>query len=1058
MRQTKRTPTPPTAEERDGIARTYSYMLDGTIVSLTRAALKDIAIHRRDAVSASRHERRRMAAILRDDRLQARINKAIQRKLDRVERRFPPKKIRVRVEPHNRKEHRRKARKIPSKSIVPLPSYQAPILDRQGRRAIVMMIDYDGAKRHSFGITGRRIVYMSDAEHCELDPLGRSIFFSNMGGDLDEILMGADVLELTQRESRADAKTNVNIIIQLPHDVPQDARLAILKAVAHELFGRHGLPYAAALHRPDPDGDQRNFHGHICGSWRPMMRTESYGWEIAQDYRADLDGAEYWRHARRRVAEIMTATVDRAGIERHYTHLSNAERGLVHKPQKKLDKRKTRTAREGKFVADVEANRRTMDANVRLERTLEMKREARRKRALKHRLAALAKVELAVRSPLDLRPVAGVRGDADNASIAIVSGVMSRKPGSSLRGVAAPKEGLPGSTIAPVEVAQIAAKTPIEKVEMRLEEGPDARLTTSIEGNIDPGPKMSLSAVLSSVADTFPAIDTAAPASSPPPALALVWPSSNPTTNLKPVAPMPPAPASLRPVIGATDRDIVLRPMAAIAPSVNALGISKVSLVSPTIQTPPILRRIEAPQDYSPVTAPVASPTVENWPSIRPIAPVSVTAQSLPGLRHVRPVKPFSDPGVQLQPVMAPGPHPTPDLRPVELPQAREMPIIRAVSPQRAHSPVIAPVVAPTINEWPSIRPVAPVSATAQSLLGLRHIRPVKPYSDPGVRLQPVRAPGSHPSPDLRPVELPQAKKMPVIRAVTPPREWAGIKLVSSVSVPVQTAKPGLPVGLTSVDPPSEARTNSELVAKMRDVGERLGRIAREISAKRGQGAPVPQLAGRNEAASAARDLPPSSDTNDTLASEIEIARAFVARVKDKAIHVGITEQGLILPQPIYWRGNRLTLRGLSDPSVQAELFQMEQRQAAFKQHIHPILGEVATAKMLVKGNAAIIDALPEKEREGARPWSTTGLWSNLLRRVIEEGEERSRRDLRRWKSARDKADGSQFALAARAAKQVGKWPLDLDADDWRALREAADRHHANLAAQQARAHAQGIV
>lgn len=77
MRQTKSTPTLPTADQRDGIARTYSYTLDGTIVSLTRVAVKDIAIHRRDAVSASRHERRRMAAILRDDRLQARINKAI---------------------------------------------------------------------------------------------------------------------------------------------------------------------------------------------------------------------------------------------------------------------------------------------------------------------------------------------------------------------------------------------------------------------------------------------------------------------------------------------------------------------------------------------------------------------------------------------------------------------------------------------------------------------------------------------------------------------------------------------------------------------------------------------------------------------------------------------------------------------------------------------------------------------------------------------------------------------------------------------------------------------
>ena len=120
-------------------------------------------------------------------------------------------------------------------------------------------------------------------------------------------------------------------------------------------------------------------------------------------------------------------------------------------------------------------------------------------------------------------------------------------------------------------------------------------------------------------------------------------------------------------------------------------------------------------------------------------------------------------------------------------------------------------------------------------------------------------------------------------------------------------------------------------------------------------------MAGRNKEASATRDLSLAGDTDDTLASEIETARAFVARVKDKAIHVGITEQGLVLPQPIYWRGNRLTLRGLSGPGVQAELVRMEQRQAAFMRHVHPILREVVTAKMLVRGNAAIIDALPVK-------------------------------------------------------------------------------------------------
>src|SRR5690606_31975190 len=96
---------------------------------------------------------------------------------------------------------------------------------------------------------------------------------------------------------------------------------------------------------------------------------------------------------------------------------------------------------------------------------------------------------------------------------------------------------------------------------------------------------------------------------------------------------------------------------------------------------------------------------------------------------------------------------------------------------------------------------------------------------------------------------------------------------------------------------------------------------------------------------------------------EIQVARDFVARVRDKTIHVGADEDGLILPQPVYWSGNRLTKRGLSDPQVQAELVRMERRQADFMRHIHPILRETVTAELLAKGSPAIIEKLPEEER-----------------------------------------------------------------------------------------------
>ncbi|GMN04419.1 MobA/MobL family protein [Erythrobacter sp. MTPC3] len=752
MRQTKKTPTPPTAAERDGLARTYSYTLDGTVLSLTSAALKQITIHRRDASSASRRERRRMASILRDDKLQARINKAIQRQLDKVERRAPPKKVRVRVELQHRRRYRRKQRKIASRSVVPLPAYKGPILDRQGRRGLVMTVEYDGAKKHSFGIFGRRVIYISDPEHCELDAFGRPIFTSNMGADLDEILMGADLVELAQRESRADAKSNVNLIIQLPHDVSQEVRVAIMKAVACELFGRHGLPYAAALHRPDPDGDQRNYHAHICGGWRPMTRVAPYQWDIAEDYRSDLDGAEYWRHARRRVAEIMTSTLERSGTERHYTHLSNAERGLVHKPQKKLDKRKTRTAREGEFVADVEANRRTMAANIALENAIETKRKQRRERARRRALAAFARVEIAVKQPVDLRPVAPAARSLDAASIGSVD---AYSPGAkrSVTTVQRPRDRSP--TIAKVATAEaspfavivsqrIVAPLPGNAQHVRPIR-PDSAGAISVSAKnirtVSSSPFTRAAAAIHSVGplpspgsvSIHPITPKAVPQTlAAAPELRPVSTGSAPAVDLRRVESRQPIAASLRPVAPASSLSVTLRPVAVASPEMTIPRLAKVSLNWPPSPNPPTLRGDTTTPVRTPVIKQVAALTEREWPALRsvaagPMAPRTVAAEKVVSTPLAM-VGGQSDARVLLRRVAAARSlERGPVCSRVELSRPGDDPVICGVSPAPG-MPAIRPV------------PVQSKDRNAGSAITLRPVAPVVPKIFDSTSVETIRA------------------------------------------------------------------------------------------------------------------------------------------------------------------------------------------------------------------------------------------------------------------------------------------------------------------------------
>lgn len=368
-------------------------------------------------------------------------------------------------------------------------------------------------------------------------------------------------------------------------------------------------------------------------------------------------------------------------------------------------------------------------------------------------------------------------------------------------------------------------------------------------------------------------------------------------------------------------------------------------------------------------------------PSPRPgLAPVSTTSNPTIKLGPIatvplpraplRPVDEAADTNVTLRPVAvnipqadAPG---SLKLATVNFPIPKP-PTLRRVEVTRSRQPVLAPVAVPSVKDRPSLRPVASSSATNKSSAGLLPLQPVKLVPDLKIRLHAVGIPGLGKDHALRRVEPPQARERTSIRPVSPPPERP---VIEPVSLPTGAWNARPFTTLRPVDPPRQACIDPALVEAMRAFGERLERIAREVSAKRGQGAQASQLSHKGEAVPAARDLPPAGNANDALKGEIEAARAFVARVKGKAIHVGIDEEGLVLPGPIYWPGNRLTLRGLSDPAVQAELVRMEQCQADYMRHIHLLLRTTLTDRQLRSGNKAILDALPEEERERARAWT----------------------------------------------------------------------------------------
>lgn len=292
-----------------------------------------------------------------------------------------------------------------------LAAYSSPIIDRQGRRGVYMSSTYLSARTSAYGSMRRLSYYVTNPDSLE-EVAGERAFFSNMGETRHEIASGMALVEDANRSARANAKIAVTFIVQLPHDVTPKERLTILRLWCEEKLGIHDLPYVAALHKPSQDGDQRNHHGHVVTSFRPAYRIGPYEWRLARGLRTDLDNPAMFEEFRRDFATLMTAVVQVAGIDRVYTHLSHAARGLKHKPTEKLGPGSTRAVRDGEYVPADARNRRTIATNEALAEIERIDERTARHRRRLEQLMALKASAARLLSPALQAPL---RGGADRA-------------------------------------------------------------------------------------------------------------------------------------------------------------------------------------------------------------------------------------------------------------------------------------------------------------------------------------------------------------------------------------------------------------------------------------------------------------------------------------------------------------------------------------------------------------------------------------------------------------------------------------------------------------------
>lgn len=128
--------------------------------------------------------------------------------------------------------------------------------------------------------------------------------------------------ENEKAHKRGDSVVARSEIVDFPHELSQETRLAMIREYAQDLSNRYGVAVDVGMHTPDKNGDERNYHAHLLFSTKQVN-------ELGFGNKAiELDPIECQRkklenianYARPKWAEIVNRELTKAGIEKHYEH------------------------------------------------------------------------------------------------------------------------------------------------------------------------------------------------------------------------------------------------------------------------------------------------------------------------------------------------------------------------------------------------------------------------------------------------------------------------------------------------------------------------------------------------------------------------------------------------------------------------------------------------------------------------------------------------------------------------------------------------------------------
>lgn len=146
-------------------------------------------------------------------------------------------------------------------------------------------------------------------------------------------------------EKRKDARLGREIVLALPSELSPTERKALAAEMAQHVADRYGVAVDVAIHAPNRQGDDRNFHVHMLVSAR-RITSKGFG-EKARELDDRERGPAEVEHLRAEWARLANRALEQAGQHVQIDHRSFRRQGVKRMPSRHLGASATALERRG---------------------------------------------------------------------------------------------------------------------------------------------------------------------------------------------------------------------------------------------------------------------------------------------------------------------------------------------------------------------------------------------------------------------------------------------------------------------------------------------------------------------------------------------------------------------------------------------------------------------------------------------------------------------------------------------------------------------------------------